>query len=471
MLVEVHRPSGRRSAALTVTAGCPIECSASRRRPAAPFFRLGAAALSIALALCLLTPAPSAASGFAFFAHGAKAAGMAGAFIAQADDPTAIYYNIGGLALEERRNAADQQVKERKLTLGTSYFSLNESLYQGLPPGPGEGTTGEQRDLSEIVPQIYAVIPVSPRLKAGVAIHTPFLLETEWADPANFAGRRVANSAQILTYDLDAALSFQWSPQLGVGLGLVYRTAEFSSSYRLPGENPFTGTLVDIADVAVNQENTAGLGFYAGVLHKPGPRFSWGATYHSAIEIDFDGVGTLTQVSTGNQALDDLFAATLPFDMDLATENSVEFPAIARFGVAVNLTGHWLMEVDATWTGWSSIQSFDLHFPTEPLLHQTVRQDFDDTLTLHVGAQFTTRTSTQFRFGVALDESPQLESSTGPFFTDFDDTIVSVGFGRDWLDVAFLWFNRDQRLVLDQVDGLNGNYRSNAWMLSLSASF
>ena len=424
-----------------------------------------------ALLLGLLSPGTVQASGFGVFAHGAKAAGMAGAFVAQADDPTAIYYNIGGLALEERRNAADQEVKERNLTLGASFIAINESLYQGLAPGPGAGTTGEQRDLTEIVPQLYTVFPISPRLKAGLAIDTPFLLETEWSTPETFAGRRITSSAQILAYDLNAALSFQWTPRVGVGLGVVYRNAEASLAYRLPGEDPFSGFEVDVADVAVNQETTAGVGFYAGVLHKPSPRFSWGATYHSAIEIDFDGVGTLTQVLTGNQQLDDLFAATLPFDMDLATQNSLEFPAIARFGVAVNLTGHWLMEVDATWTGWSSIDSVNVHFPTEPLLHQNIVQNFDDTVTLHLGAQFTTRTSTQFRFGVALDESPQPESSTGPFFTDFDDTIVSVGFGRDWLDIAFLWFDREQRVVVAQVDRINGNYRSNAWMLSVSASF
>ena len=180
---------------------------------------------------------------------------------------------------------------------------------------------------------------------------------------------------------------------------------------------------------------------------------------------------TLTQVLTGNQQLDNLFAATLPFDLDLATQNSLEFPAIARFGVAVNLTGHWLMEVDATWTGWSSIDIIEVLFPTEPRLGRVIPQNFDDTITLHLGAQFTTRTSTQLRFGVALDESPQPESSTGPFFTDFDDTIVSVGFGRDWLDIAFLWFDREQRVVVDQVDRINGSYRSNAWMLSVSASF
>ena len=428
-------------------------------------------AVVLCLVLPLLTTAPGLASGFALFAHGTKAAGMAGAFVAQADDPSAVYYNIGGLALEEKRNAADQEVKERKLTMGASYFVINESLYQGLAPGPGEGTTGEQREISEIVPQIYTVIPISPRLKAGIGLDTPFLLETSWTDPPSFGGRRVASSAKILAYDLDAAISFQWTPKIGVGLGLVYRNAETSVGYRLAGDDPSSGTRVDIADVAVSQETTAGLGYYLGVLHKPGPRFSWGFTYHSAIDIDFDGVGTLTQVLTGNQQLDDLFAATLPFDMDLATQNNIEFPAIARLGVAVNLTGHWLMEVDATWTGWSSIQSYDVHFPTEPLLHKIIPQDFDDTLTLHFGGQYTTRTSTQFRFGIALDESPQPEANTGPLFTDFDDTIVTVGFGRDWLDVAFLWFSRDQRLVLEQVNDINGNYRSNAWMLSVSASF
>ena len=37
-------------------------------------------------------------SGFSIFEQGAKATGMGGAFVATADDPSAIFYNVAGIA-------------------------------------------------------------------------------------------------------------------------------------------------------------------------------------------------------------------------------------------------------------------------------------------------------------------------------------------------------------------------------------
>ncbi|HET9210757.1 MAG TPA: hypothetical protein VFR03_10185, partial [Thermoanaerobaculia bacterium] len=87
-------------------------------------YRLTAAGI---LCAALVTPRLEAA-GFGFFTQGGRATGMAGAYVAQADDPTAIFYNPGGLAL----------LKDRKsVSVGTAATSFNEALYQGLPPGIG----------------------------------------------------------------------------------------------------------------------------------------------------------------------------------------------------------------------------------------------------------------------------------------------------------------------------------------------
>lgn len=422
------------------------------------------------VASALLVASPAAAGGFSLFAHGTAAAGQGGAFVAQADDPSAVVYNIGGIALEEGRDAADQQVKEWKLTTGLSYTVLNESLYQGLPSGIGAGTSSDQRDLDEIVPQIYGVMPLTPRIRIGVGLHTPFLLETEWAMPEDFAGRFIASSAKILAYDLSVGAALKITPNLGAGLGLIYRSAEIDLGYRLPVDDPVSGAPLDAAAAGLDGEMSEGFGFFAGVLHRISPRLSWGLSYRSAVEVDVDAVGTLTQIFTGDPQLDELVARTFPFDMELASATTLEFPDELRFGLAFHLTRYWLLEADLTLTGWSSFESVDFDFPGEPLLDKSIPQGFDDTTTLHLGVQYTTRTSTKFRLGLAVDESPQGEAFTGAFLADYDQMAYTFGFARDWLDIAFVWFERDQRLVTNQVGGLDGNFRSNAWMLSLSLS-
>ena len=49
---------------------------------------------------------PVQAAGFGIFEQGTKAMGMAGAFTAQADDPSALFHNAGGLAFVDEPEIA-----------------------------------------------------------------------------------------------------------------------------------------------------------------------------------------------------------------------------------------------------------------------------------------------------------------------------------------------------------------------------
>src|SRR3981081_1929536 len=56
-------------------------------------------ALAVSLAAaCVFGPAPVHAAGFAIFEQGARGMGFAGAFTAQANDPSAIFHNAAGIA-------------------------------------------------------------------------------------------------------------------------------------------------------------------------------------------------------------------------------------------------------------------------------------------------------------------------------------------------------------------------------------
>lgn len=61
-------------------------------------------ALAAALTACLLAPAYVRGAGFALFEQGSRAMGFAGAFTAQADDPSAIFHNAAGLAFLKGRH-------------------------------------------------------------------------------------------------------------------------------------------------------------------------------------------------------------------------------------------------------------------------------------------------------------------------------------------------------------------------------
>ena len=415
------------------------------------------------LALCAVlaaTASPLPAAGFAFQDQGGKAAGMAGAFVAQASDPSAIYYNPGGLALMEKKKA---------ISAGTSLRAFNESLYQGLPPGIGTATTGEQETPMDIPPHAYITLPVGAKMVAGLGAYSPFRMRTEWADAGSFAGRYLATKSEIEAYDLAPTLGIQLSPSLGLGIGAIYRTSELGVSRRLPGQAPSGEGTVDVASLDMDTDMEPGYGFTAGLLYK-GKRLSFGFSYRSAIETDYLGVGRLTQIATGDAQYDQLVRATLPFDQDLPLSSSLEYPDQASLGVAYNLSKALLLEVDVNRTGWGSVQDLALRFPTESSLDTAYPLEFEDVMSYRLGARWTLPTGPQLRVGYSFDETPQPDAAVGAFLPDSDRSTVSVGFGLDWLDVAFSWVTYDQRIVSTSLQELNGNYRANGWVFTMSAT-
>lgn len=398
------------------------------------------------------------AAGFEVSAQGAKAAGMAGAFAAQADDPTALFYNPGGLALTAK-----------KVSVGLVPTVLNESQVQGLAPGFGAGTTGEQDSLRAFPAHLYALKPLSPTLKLALGAYSPFQLETSWADPGGFPGRTLSVSSEIRTFDFATGIAWRAASGLGVGAAAVYRTSDFAQRRRIQIPDPLQDDrLVDVASVGVKTDLEGGLGWSAGILGR-GRRVSWALAYRSPIEIDYAGAGTLTQVPSGNLRLDESVAATLPLDRDLPVATRVQFPGTATTALA--WTGKQVtIEVDVNHTAWSAFEGLAVDAPGQPLLQDVLQRPWEDALAYRLGVRVGPPKGPQWRAGIALEETPQPDESVSPFLPDGARSIVAVGFGLDWLDLAFQWETAADRTTFTNPDGFNGTYRSSAYRLAITVT-
>ncbi|HKI00447.1 MAG TPA: outer membrane protein transport protein [Thermoanaerobaculia bacterium] len=398
------------------------------------------------------------AAGFSAADPGIKAMGLGGAFTARANDPSAGFFNPGGLAL----------LKKGKLTVGLAGLSLNESQYQGQAPGIGQGTTGAQEKGWTLPAHAFTAIPLGEKMKLGVGIYTPFAFKTEWADPGSFAGRFLTTSGALETYDVNANLGLKITPNFGFGAGVIYRSSRFAMGRRVSGVNPANGQTVDVGSLDLETDYDTGIGWDAGFLHKIGERFAWGVSYRSPIDVDYAGAGRLTQISTGNAQLDQLNRATLPYDLDLPLFTSISFPETATLGIGFAPTEKTWIEADVTQTGWSRFEGLNVSFPFNSTFSRTVQGPWEDALSYRVGAQIEVGGGIQFRVGYGFEESPQPDASLAPLLPDAERNILSAGFGRDWLDIAFQLIAPQTRATATNGDGLNGSYKGNSYQVGIS---
>lgn len=342
--------------------------------------------------LCLLIAATAHADGFLFNGQSARALGVMNACAAQADDPSAVVFNPGGLAL-----------MPRKLS-----FAAGATL-EGTINGHFRGTGGaaEERAASDAVGHAYVTLPLGERFAVGGGAYSLFRARTEWSDPEHFAGRFVATESSIASYDVTAAASFAVTPKLGVGAGVVYRTSTIEAS-RITGALPSA------------EESSAG--FNAGVLYRPVAQFAFALTHRNAIGL---------------------------------------FPAQSTAGVAWHPSAKFVFEIDVNRTAWSDLREITLGNAVFPL-------NLEDTATLRAGFRHRLSPRTEWHLGYAAERTAQPDATVGPFLHDAQRSTYGAGIELRGIDVAFSWSTNELREIGTNVDGINGNYRRNAWLIAVT---
>ena len=436
---------------------------------------------SLFMAAALLPALASAAmaAGFGIFEQGSRAMGMAGAFTAQADDPSLLFHNAGGLAF----------VDNDELAAGLTWIKGSQAEFTGAAPYPGPSIHQEQEGLSEFPPHLYYVAPINQTWKWGIGVNAPFGLTTEWKNPDQFAGRFISTKAALEAIDVNPTIGWQITPTFGLGIGAVARFSNVELNRNVGAINPFTQTVADVGKVKIESDGyDNGFGFNLGILHKVTPRVSWGLSYRSKITVDYQGDGRLTQVLTGNPQFDAVVRSRTPFDTNLPVKTSIDFPDMASFGVAVGITPNMLVEVDANWTGWSEFQEVVIVGDNDtaravfgPNANPTqtrgtvVPEEWDDAMNYRIGLRLNSGPTTQWRFGYVYDETPQPEEAVSPLLPDANRNGVTVGYGSTgpglkW-DVAVMYLVFDERTRNSSFAGeapFFGTYETKAWLFGIT---
>src|SRR4051812_24632706 len=220
------------------------------------------APLLLIAAICSARPA--FALGFRVADQNAAATARGDAFVATADNASAVYYNPAGIT----------QLKGTELLLGGYGISFNARVNLDAP---GHKDFDNKYD-PQAVPQLFATyeIPKTP-LSLGFGIYAPFGFKNRYADDVPFRAIAKEGSIQYITYNPVIALQVSRTFSIAAGLTINSAKAELVNGVAGPhDEFRFEG------------DDTT-FGFNLGVLWQPTKQHSFGATYVSQTVMNLEG--------------------------------------------------------------------------------------------------------------------------------------------------------------------------------------
>lgn len=391
---------------------------------------------------------------------------MAGAFAATADDPSAMFYNVAGLAYQRRMGAY----------AGATLITFNNE-FRGSATAefPGANSFAQYEDHMFTPPNVYAVVPVGENATLGFGTFTAFGLRTDWADGETFPGRFISQDANLKTVSMQPSFAMKHADgKFAWGVGLEYRTSHVTLERNTPRINPFTQRVIDVAHTRLDSEWSDGWGYNVGLMFRPNDMWSVGFQYRSDMDIDYEGEATITQIPTGNPQLDAIIARQLPPNQKIST--SIAFPAFYSLGVSTRAIPNWNVEFDVVYNTWSRFEQIEVEFEQTPAINLHVIEDWEDSYSLRLGGTTAATENWDIYLGGVYDVTPQPTEAVGPLLPDADR--VGITFGLGWhndrwrVDVSDMVLIFMDRSTEDRNrDDFNGTFKTTANLLSINLGY
>ncbi len=405
----------------------------------------------LALTLFLWSACNVYAGGFQLNEHGARAIGRASAFVASADDPSAIFYNVAGMTFLKGTNI-----------MGGVSFVMPETSFRG----PTEDNSNDETDMrvqTFIPPNLYVTHTMDNGLSYGIGVMSPYGLGTEW--PSNWTGRGITTSIQLQTFYLNPSVAYRLNDlfmngdAISIGAGFDYVFANVTLKKKIvnfsqEGDLDLTG-------------KGHGTGFNAGLIYRPCYIVSVGASYRSKVKIDFKGTADFSNFSP-------IVSSLFPSG-DAST--AITPPATYFAGISVKPIKDLEVEFDYQGTQWSSYDTLNVTFnnQTEAVQNQSSPKDYKNTYMLRFGVEYTYDVW-QFRAGYIYDHTPVDDAYVDPLLPDANRNDYAIGVGYQIcpalrIDIAYMLVAFKQRTITNSIINFDGTYNSYANIIGLDFSY
>ena len=368
-------------------------------------------------------PALAFGSGFAINEQSAKAIGMGGAFVAQADDPSAVFYNPAGIV----------QLEGIQVSAGISPIipqATFESNTNDSIRNTWGGKTTDVEDTIHWIPNFYATYKLSDHWSFGFGGFSNFGLGTDWPD--DWEGRYTTGGteAKLTTFSLNPVVAFRPIDRVSLSAGLVAQYLDVL----LENKRFLSPNLAD-ANSKLSGDDW-NWGWNLALLFWVTDNIKFGASYRSRVDHGITG-GTL--LITG-------IPAALGGDVSEGASADVELPSVLYLGVAWT-HGPLTLEFDGQWTEWSTYEKLEIRLDDGTV--NSSPKNWDDVWAYRFGAQYRLNEFLDLRAGIVYDDGPIPDETLDPLLPSGDRWLYTVGFGvhyEKWtVDLAYNYLNDESR--------------------------
>ncbi len=372
--------------------------------------RMNTVRLLLTVALIALTGVSLSANGLNLNGMGSKAIAMGGAFIGQADDYSAIFWNPAGLT----------QMKSAGISLFVTDLMPSGSYYLQTP-----AFTIDAKTESKMYPSgsIGYFKPINDKLVVGIAAYVPSGTGAKW----NGEDLRLLASNTV----------YRWESFMGVITVSPVIAYQVSDQFSLGATVNLNYGMMKIWRPGVGQynEDLSGFAFGAtiGALFKPIDKLGIGLTLRTPTKVKFSGEATMAGAG----------ALPIPGGVSVTSdaEREATWPLWVGLGISFKATDKLTLNADAQMTNWKKIETIGITYDNatwqalkaHPQLKAAFNNDFElnwkDSIQWRFGAEYAVSEKLALRAGYYYDPSPSEPATLNILLPEITYNVVTAGLG------------------------------------------
>lgn len=389
----------------------------------------------------------------------AEALGKGEAFVGEADNASAVFYNPAGLT----------QLK------GKNHISLGLGLI--APSVTHETFAGAKSDLGRQefwIPDVFVVSDFGlEKFVFGLGGSSNWGTGTEW-DDTSFS-RYVATRSDVTNSELMFTGAYKVNDQLSLGLSVDHDYSVVSKSKQLEQIGGADGNFQ-------LKGKGHGWGHRLALLYEVNEQHQFGLQYRSPIEENYRGKAYLTGLNDANPLApyNTIFGGS-HYETEISSDSELPQSVVAGYSFTPN--DQWTINFDIEWMDWSSIEQELINYESETdatrlsVLNagNPAPKDWKSAMSTALGAEYNFNDRLRLRGGYFFHETPIPDENFHSNLPDSNSHSVAVGFGYDLndkttLDLAYSHMFFENRTIDGSSAGstINGTYEEGINLVQLT---